>query len=69
MEAVKWVLGLIFGIVAIVVGLALLPVVFTSVGDAVNSTSNSTYQTMIGIIPLVVIAGIIISVLYLFLRE
>ncbi|MGC8567586.1 MAG: hypothetical protein ACP5M8_08100 [Caldisphaera sp.] len=64
-----WVIGIILSIIAIVIGLSLLPVVLQTTANAVNSTSNTTYQTLINIIPLVFIAGLVIAVVYMFIRK
>jgi hypothetical protein len=65
----EWVVGIILSIIAIVIGLSLLPVVLQATSNAVNSTSNTTYETLINIIPLIFIAGLVIAVVYMFIRH
>ncbi len=65
----EWVVGIILSIIAIVIGLSLLPVVLNATANAVNSTNNTSYQTLINIIPLIFIAGLVIAVVYMFIRS
>ncbi len=65
----SWIEGIILALVAIVIGLALVPTVFTQTSNAVNSTTNTTYQALLNIIPLIFIAGILIASLYFFIRK
>ncbi|MEM4067880.1 MAG: hypothetical protein QXV17_13580, partial [Candidatus Micrarchaeaceae archaeon] len=60
---------IIVAVIAVAIGLALLPVVFNFTQQAVNSTSNTTYQTLINIVPLVIIAGIVLAVVYMFVTK
>jgi cell division protein FtsX len=61
--------GLIIAVITIVVAVALLPVVLNSVQTAVNSTTNTTYQALINVIPIIFIAGILVGVIYLMLKH
>ncbi|MEM3986961.1 MAG: hypothetical protein QXR39_09325 [Candidatus Methanomethylicia archaeon] len=69
MNNVNWIIGIIVAVIAVAIGLALLPVVFNFTAQAVNSTSNTTYQTLINIVPLVIIAGIVLAVVYMFVTK
>ncbi|MEM3846741.1 MAG: hypothetical protein QXU98_13685 [Candidatus Parvarchaeota archaeon] len=69
MNNVNWIIGIIVAVIAVAIGLALLPVVFNFTSQAVNSTSNTTYQTLINIVPLVIIAGIVLAVVYMFVTK
>ncbi|MEM3260096.1 MAG: hypothetical protein QW533_06905 [Thermoplasmata archaeon] len=69
MNNVNWIIGIIVAVIAVAIGLALLPVVFNFTPQAVNSTSNTTYQTLINIVPLVIIAGIVLAVVYMFVTK
>ncbi|MEM4056896.1 MAG: hypothetical protein QW578_07660 [Thermoplasmatales archaeon] len=69
MNNVNWIIGIIVAVIAVAIGLALLPVVFNFTQQAVNSTSNTTYQTLINIVPLVIIAGIVLAVVYMFVTK
>jgi len=44
-------------------------VVLNSVSSAVNSTTNTTYQTLINVIPIIFIAGILVGTIYLMLKH
>lgn len=59
---------IITAVIGIVIAVALVPVVLNNVASAVNSTTNTTYQTLLNVIPIVFIAGILIIVLYWMLK-
>jgi uncharacterized alpha/beta hydrolase family protein len=60
---------IIVALVVIVIGLALVPTILNSTSTAVNSTTNTTYQSLLNIVPLVFIAGILLVSVALFMTH
>jgi uncharacterized alpha/beta hydrolase family protein len=60
---------IIVALVVIVIGLALVPTILNSTSTAVNSTTNTTYQALLNIVPLVFIAGILLVSVALFMTH
>jgi xanthine/uracil permease len=60
---------IIVALVVIVIGLALVPTILNSTATAVNSTTNTTYQSLLNIVPLVFIAGILLVSVALFMTH
>jgi hypothetical protein len=55
--------GILFSVILIVIALLLLPIVINSVGDVLATTGVSSYsgvEAIVGLIPLLVVVGIII---------
>jgi len=55
--------GILFSVILIVIALLMLPIVIDSVGDVLAITGISAYagvEAIIGLIPLLVVVGIII---------
>jgi uncharacterized integral membrane protein len=63
MDAGKWVVGLIGVLVAVLVGLALFDPIQEETADA-NVTAGSAEEALLGIIPLMVIVGILLAVVF-----
>lgn len=61
--------NLVIAVISIVVAVALVPVVLNSVSQAVNSTTNTTYQTLLNVIPIIFIAGILVAVIYMMIHR
>lgn len=55
--------GILFSVILIVIALLLMPIVISSVGDVLAMTGISSYngvEAIVGLIPLLVVVGIII---------
>ena len=55
--------GILFSVILIVIALLMLPIVISSVGDVLAITGISAYngvEAIVGLIPLLVVVGIII---------
>ncbi len=60
---------IIVALVVVVIGLALVPTILNSAQTAANATTNTTYQSLINIVPLVFIAGILLVSITLFMTK
>ena len=63
MDAGKWVVGLIGVLVSVLVGLALFDPINEETATA-NVTDGSAEEALLGIIPLMVIVGILLAVVF-----
>ncbi len=60
---------IIIALIAIVIGVSLVPIIFTSTTAAQNATTNTTWSTLLGIVPLLFIVGILLIAVELFVTH